>query len=55
MDKGKDVPLNVVSENIRKIYDYYQNILIKEDITKLKSNEDNIMYIKIGIGIFVFF
>jgi hypothetical protein len=52
--KGEDVPLNVVSENIRKTYDYYQNFLIKEDITKLKSSEDNNMYIKIGIGIFVF-
>jgi hypothetical protein len=36
--KGKDVPLNVVSDNIRKIYDYYQDFLIKEDITKLKLN-----------------
>lgn len=56
--KGEDVPLNVVSENIRKRYDYYQNILIKEDITKLKSSEynNNNIYIIIGIfGIFVIF
>jgi len=49
--KGEDVPLNVVSENIRKTYDYYQNFLIKEDITKLKSSENNNIYIKIGIFI----
>jgi hypothetical protein len=52
--KGEDAPLNVISENIRKTYDYYQNFLIKEDITKLKSSENNNIYIKIGIGIFVF-
>jgi hypothetical protein len=28
-------------------------IIIKEDLTKLKSNEDNNMYIKIGIFVFI--
>jgi hypothetical protein len=33
------------------MYDYYQDFLIKEDITKLKSSENNNIYIKIGIFI----
>jgi len=47
--KGEDAPLNVISENIRKTYDYYQDLLIKEDIKKLKSSKNNDIFIKIGI------
>ena len=47
---GEEMPLDVISNNITKMYDYYQDLLIKEDITKVTLSSNN-MY----IGIFVFF
>jgi ribosomal protein S24E len=49
-NKGEEMPLDVISNNITIMYDYYQDLLIKEDITKVTLSSNN-MY----IGIFVFF
>jgi hypothetical protein len=50
LNLGKEIPLDVVSKHITRMYDYYQDFLIKEDTTKVTSSSNN-MY----IGIFVFF
>jgi hypothetical protein len=38
LDLGEEIPLDVVSKHITRMYNYYQDFLIKEDITKVKSS-----------------